>query len=312
MRRVVACMLGTMVITLSLLTVYGQTPSDGKPAAVQPGSEAEVHAILKRYADVYNKHDAKALAEFWAENGTSTDSATGDRVVGREAIRADFEATFKENPKSRFSARLKNYRFIKPDLLSICGEATITGATEDDVNVVNFTTLLVRHGDSWLVEEASESPLVTPATPYDGLKDLGWLVGSWKDDTQVINVSSDIKWSDNKSYLLRKYTVENTEDNTTTAGTQIIAWDPRSKSIRSWTFSSDGSFGEGAWSQSGQEWHVKFHHTTVDGRLLSGMQILTKVNSDTVTVQAIGQEDDGEPQPNSPVIKMIRQAAGSK
>lgn len=309
MKRMLATALCTAVLALSFITIYAQPPAESKPqtAQVEAKSDAEVQAILKHYTEVYNKHDAKGLSEFWAEQGTSTDAATGDRLMGRDTIKADFEATFKENPKSRLSVRLKNYRYIKPDLLSITGEATITGATDEDTNVVSFTTLLMKNGDKWLVEEATESPLATPATPYDGLKDLGWMVGSWKDDVEGISVTSEVKWSDSKNFLLKKYTID-TGDDAPQSGTQIIAWDPRSKSIRSWTFSHDGSFGEGAWSQSGGEWRVKFNHTNADGSLLSGMQIINKTDADTITVQVIGQEEDGEPQPNGPVVKMIRQA----
>lgn len=309
MKRFLACMICTAAAVLSLITVYAQPPSETKQAAAPSGAEAEVQAILKHYTEVYNKHDAKGLSEFWAEQGSTTDTATGDRVVGRDAVRADFEETFKQNPNSRLSVRLKNFRFIKPDLLSICGEATITGTADDDVNVVNFSTLLVKHGDKWLVEEATESPVATPATPHDGLKELGWLVGTWKDEVEGVNVTNEIKWSESGNFLLRKYSIENPDDNSTQAGTQLIAWDPRSKSIRSWTFGTDGSFGEGAWSQSGNEWRVKFNHTNVDGSLLSGMQIMNKTDADTITVQVIGQEEDGEPQPSSPAVKMVRQAA---
>lgn len=308
MKRFIATAFCTAAIALSFITSYAQPPVESKPATGQPGPDAEVQAILKHYTEVYNKHDAKALSEFWAEQGSTTDSATGDRVVGRDAIKADFEATFKLNPKSRLSLNLKNFRYIKPDLLSICGEATITGATDDDTNVVNFTTLLMKHGDKWQVEEATESPIATPTTPYDGLKDLSWLVGSWKDQVEGMSVTSEIKWSDNRNFLLRRYTIES-GNTAPMSGTQVIAWDPRSKTIRSWTFSHDGSFGEGAWSQAGTEWRVKFNHTNADGSLLSGMQIMTKTDADTVTVQVIGQEEDGEPQPNGPVIKMVRQAA---
>ncbi len=307
MKRFFACMLCTSVVVLSLITVYAQPPSGSKPAAAQAGADAEAQAILRHYTEVYNKHDAKGLSEFWAEQGSSSD-ATGDRVVGRDAVRADFEATFKDNPKSRLAVRLKNYRYIKPDLLSICGEATVTGASDDDVNVVNFTTLLMKHGEKWLVEESTESPVAVPSTPFDGLKELSWLVGTWKDDVEGINVTTEFKWSGSKNFLLRKYTIETADDAIPQSGTQIIAWDPRSRSIRSWTFSQDGSFGEAAWSQSGSEWHVKFNHTNADGTLLSGMQILNKTGADTITVQVIGQEEDGEPQPNGQVIKMIRQA----
>ena len=200
---------------------------------------------------------------------------------------------------------MKNYRFIKADILSVTGEASLTGTTDDDNNAFTFTALLFKQGDQWLIEEATESPLAVPATPYEGLKELEWMVGSWQDDVPDLTVTSEVKWSSSKSYLLRKYTIESKDDEPE-SGMQIIAWDPRSKGIRSWTFASDGSFGEATWAQRGMEWRVKFNHTNADGSLESGMQLINKVDDNTTTVQVIGQEVDGEPQPNGSVVKMVR------
>ena len=36
------------------------------------------------------------------------------------------------------------------------------------------------------------------------------------------------------------------------SGTEVIGWDPTSRSIRSWVFDSDGSFGQAVWTRRGR------------------------------------------------------------
>ena len=84
----------------------------------------------------------------------------------------------------------------------------------------------------------------------------------------------------------------------------MIGWVPVVKQIRSWTFNSDGSFGEGSWSQNGAEWIVRKSETMADGRLASGTQVITQVDGDTITVQTIAKEIDGAPEATADPGKM--------
>jgi hypothetical protein len=98
------------------------------------------------------------------------------------------------------------------------------------------------------------------------------------------------------------------EDEEPFQGTQIIGWDPDAKQIRSWAFNSDGSFGEGSWSQNGAEWILRKTETLADGRLASGTQVITQVDGDTITVQTIAKEVDGAPEPTTDPVTMKRVA----
>jgi hypothetical protein len=112
--------------------------------------------------------------------------------------------------------------------------------------------------------------------------------------------------------LIRSFRVQLADEDEPRQGTQVIGWDPRHKQIRSWTFDSDGSFGEGTWSKNGDDWLVRMGHTQWDGRLTSGTQVITRVDNNTVTVQAIGSEVDGEPVPASEPVtvrRVVEQAA---
>ncbi|MBL8825128.1 MAG: SgcJ/EcaC family oxidoreductase [Planctomycetia bacterium] len=300
------------VLLLSCCTGWAMLPQDQAPAkaAVSP-EQATVDEILKVYTEVFNKHDAAALAEYWAPQAVSLNTDTGTRLTGRDAIKAGFEKHFKEDANCRLSVRIKHFRFLKPDLLTLEGENTLSSPNHEPLEN-QFTALLVKVGDNkWNIEHAQEASIPEPETPYDGLKSLEWLVGTWKDQSEGVQVESQISWNQNKTFLIRKYMVKFADEEDADTGSQIIGWDPRSKSIRCWTFSSDGSFGEGTWSGSDKEWRVKFNHTNTDGTVLSGTQVITRLDDNTAEVEIVGQELDGVMSPSRPAVKMVKQPAAA-
>lgn len=310
-----------VLLPLALLgccSLWAMSPQDKAPAAplvaAKPAVSAEetlVKEILQVYTDVFNKRDAAALAEYWSEKAISASSDTGARLVGREAIKKGFEDLFKTTPGVTLNARVNYFRFLKPDLLTLEGTSVLSSADSDPVET-NFTALLTKVGDKkWSIEHATESTVPTPETPYDGLKDLEWLVGTWKDATEGVNCESTITWNEKKTFLVRKFSVQLEKDGEVETGSQVIGWDPRSKGIRSWTFTSDGSFGEGTWSQSNGEWRIKFNHTTSDGSVVSGTQVISRIDDNTTQVEMVGQEVDGNLTPSTPAVKMVRQVAAA-
>lgn len=286
-------------------------PAQAKAAPALTAEEAAVQEILKVYTDTFNKHDAAALAEYWAPKAVSVNSDTGSRLVGRDAIKAGFETMFKSLPDCRLTAKVTHFRFLKPDLLTLEGTSTLT-SSKDEPSDNTFTALLVKVGENkWNIEHATEAPIPTPATPYDGLKDLEWLVGTWNDETPGVAVEASVQWNEKKTFLLRKFSIQFENEPEAETGTQVIGFDSRTKTIRSWTFSSDGSFGEGVWSNSDDGWRVKFSHTTTDGELVTGTQVITKVDDNTAMVQIVGQEVDGDITPSANPVKMVKKSAAA-
>ena len=58
-------------------------------------------------------------------------------------------------------------------------------------------------------------------------------------------------------------------------GSQRIGWDPSAKRLRSWVFDSEGGFGEGVWSKSGNQWIAKMTGVTSDGKTASSTNVIT-------------------------------------
>lgn len=274
------------------------------PASAPKGDAAAIESFIRGYIDAFNKNQAEAVTAFWTPQCEYVDRETGERTVGREAIRADMEKLFKENPGAKIGVELGAVRFIRPDVATIEGKSTAY-FPKSDPNSTAFSAVLVKDGDRWLVDSVQETALATPPSAESALKELEWLIGDWKDDSPGITVECSAHWAANHSFLVRSYRVEK-ENQPPWEGTQIIGWDPRSKQIRSWTFDSDGSFDEALWTRHGDTWQVVLTRTLEDGGMATGTQIMRKLSPDAYSVQMVAREINGEPAPSSDPVKVVR------
>ena len=287
------------VVGLFAVVLLGQG-QDG----VKKSSDADaISDAFRAYSAAFNKHDAKAASEYWTTDCVYVDRDTGERVEGRPAMLADLEKMFAKDKAIRIAAQVERVRAIKPDVASIEGRVTVS-RTGEEPNVSQFTGIAVKDGDKWLFSSIDEMTLAKPATSKDALRALEWLVGSWVDQSDEIQVKTTFRWSANHAFLIRSYHTK-TKDGES-EGNQIIAWDPRHRQIRSWSFNSDSSFGDAIWSKSASEWLVKSEQTLSDGRSATGTYVLTKTNNDAFSVKLVGHEIDGEPQPAGKAVSVVR------
>jgi uncharacterized protein (TIGR02246 family) len=282
-------------------------PPPAAKAKPQEAGDDGADKFAQSYAAAFNKNDAEALASHWTEKGVYVDRETGERTEGRAAILADFQKLFKDRAGARISITLATTRLVKPDVAAVDGSATATLPGEAPSST-DFSAILVKQEGKWLLESIQESTPAAPASAQDALSELEWLVGHWVDESETTRVDTNVRWGAGNSFLVRSFVVQ-TADEEEQQGTQVIGWDPQLQQIRSWSFFSDGSFGEGLWSRSGEEWLVKGTHTLTDGRLASGTHVIQRDGDDVMHVQLIGREIDGEPLPSSEIVKVVRAAA---
>ena len=279
------------------------TPPAAAPAA---DDTIAVQQAMAAYVEAFNRHDAETLVSFWTPTGTYVNKETGERSSGREALAKDFAKVFTATPEILLSGGADEVRVIGGDTAIVDGVTTVVIPNVEPA-ISAYTAIFVKQDGKWLLDTVHESDLPTPVTPRQALQPLEWMVGTWQDESDTATVTSIMRWSPSQAFLIRSYDVIR-EDEEPFQGTQIIGWDPAVKQIRSWAFNSDGSFGEGSWSQNGAEWILRKTETLADGRLASGTQVITQVDGDTITVQTIAKEVDGAPEPTADPVTMKRVA----
>ncbi len=268
---------------------------------------APIWQALRGYLEAFNKHDAEAVAALWMPEGVYVDRSTGERVAGRAALEKDFAATFKEKPHAQLSGTLKSVRFIRPDVVSAEGEAVESpNSTETGSNRTAFSAIFVQQDGRWMIDSIQESDLPPPQPETAALTDLEWMVGHWVDKSKDARVDTVVRWSPRRAFLVRSFTIKTGQNSEPDQGTEIIGWDPHTKQLRSWTFLSDGAFGEATWTKDGSTWTRKGTQTLGDGRSASGTQVITRVDNNTTSVELIAKEIDGEPQPASDPLTVVR------
>lgn len=268
---------------------FGQTKDSPKTTA----AEKSVRETVAAYVAAYNQKDVKALVALFTEDGTLIDS---DNVAtsGREAITEEFSEAFDDQSTYTLEADIERIRLVTPDVAQAEGAARLVSPREATV-AKRFVALLVRQGDAWKVSEIRDYPApVDSLKPHERLKELEWMIGEWVDEAEDVQVSSTVKWGQGKGYLIRDYSVQ-IKGEPTTSGLMIVAWDPQSEQIKSWIFNADGGRGEGTWTRAADnQWVVKAHGSTGDGRPTSATQIITLVNKDAIRTSSTDRIVGGE------------------
>ena len=111
--------------------------------------------------------------------------------------------------------------------------------------------------DAAVVRPAAEQPEVSrdaatnDARQTSPLDELEWMVGQWVDEGETSKITTSCKWTTNRKFLTRSFSVT-IDGQVSLEGTQFIGWDPIARRIRSWTFDSEGGFGQGRWIRDGK------------------------------------------------------------
>jgi uncharacterized protein (TIGR02246 family) len=280
-------------------------PSDKKASDRTAGDkeQASLQAGLQAYVAAYNRGDAKAVADFWSDEGEWI-SPSGERMKGREAIRKGLEKLFGANRGVHLDVSDVKIRLVTPEVAVEEATAIVTGPDRAP-DTANYIAIHVKRNGRWRLDSVRETETPTAAHVNEHLKALEWMVGEWVDQSEDSTVESSVRWTKNGHFLACSFRVSapGQED---LEGTQVIGWDPSAKQIRSWIFDSDGGIGEGRWTRRGNHWNVSTTMTLPDGRKASSTNVYILADDGTYHWKSIGRQVDGQFLPNIDEVKVVR------
>ncbi len=162
------------------------------------------------------------------------------------------------------------------------------------------------------VEESSESTDPTAEAEEDPsgespLLTLDWMVGAWEGNTEAGSIEFSCRYTKNDAFMIRAFRVlDEVEDDEQLSGMQVIAWDPARDTLRSWTFDSDGGFGEDEWNQADDRYSMRAKYTLPDGGKGSAIHVMTYIDDDRFTWKSTNRVIDGELLPDTDQIELTR------
>lgn len=290
-------LLPAMLLACVAGTVWGQDSGDTTtlaPAASDTVAsyESEIRSAVDGYIDAINRGDAAAAAEYWSETGQIV-SADGNRLLGKAAISENLKMSLGENSQRMVSVSDVTIRLLAPTVAIEEGLALETDA-EGTSLLSDYQAIHVKQDGKWKLESLKESAIKESASSHDHLKELEWMIGDWIDQEGETTIQTHVRWTSNGSFMTRSFSVE-TAGVRELEGTQVIGWDPNRQQIRSWVFDSDGGFGSGAWTRSGDQWIVNGKFTVADGQQGSSTNTFTYVDANTFKWKSTDRKLGDEP-----------------
>jgi uncharacterized protein (TIGR02246 family) len=294
-----------LVIMTAALTAVSLGVAGGADLEDQTADEAAVRQAVEAYVAAFNAGDAKALAALWSPEAVYTNRLTGEQVVGRESIEAQFTAMFEDLKGATLEASTSAVQFVSPNVAVESGTARVSLAGQTP-EVSEYTAVYVRRDGQWLLDRVTEEDVPVVQSNYEHLKELEWMIGTWVDEDEAGRIETTCQWTKNQNFITRAFTTS-AGGRIDMAGMQIVGWDPAARQVRSWVFDSDGGFGEAVWKKKGDAWHIHATGTLPDGNRTSAVNIVTFLDNDTMTWQSVNRIAAGEILPNVDEVIVVRQ-----
>ena len=282
------------------------------PASAQEAETAEttespeltaVRAQIKSYVEAFNKYDAKAVAAHWTESGEFI-TPGGNQIQGRADLEKEFTAYFAEAKDAKLEIGEPQLQLLSPGVVVEHGAALVVASDREPVET-DYEAIHVKTSEGWRMDSVREKEFVRPQSNYERLQQLEWMIGEWVDADDNATVETSCQWTKNQNFITRSFRVY-VEDRVDLEGTQVIGWDASIGKIRSWVFDSEGGFGVGLWSNSGNRWTVQALRVLADGKRGSTTTVTEIVDENTLKVYTVGREVDGELLPNVGPITVVR------
>jgi uncharacterized protein (TIGR02246 family) len=267
----------------------GTDPQDGQKAEVAtPTSprDLEIHNLLKALTTAYNQADAKGLAAVFTDDAILF-GQDGEDVRGRDAIGRHYGEAFEIGPTCKIVEEVESVHFLSPEVASVIGHFHLDDEKGTALFSGRYSLIAVRKQNQWKLAELRDLAAASGDTADRGgpLRQLEWLVGDWVDEGEEGKAVSTVRWEEGQKFLVRKYSLK-ADGEPDRSRTQWIGWDPQAKQIRSWVFDSEGDFGQGQWTRSGNAWIIKTTGVSGDGLTTSSTQVIEPINRDSLKLRA--------------------------
>ncbi len=266
---------------------------------------AAIRKMVKSYVAAFDAKDAKALAAHWSPDGVYISRLDGSAISGRNALEQEFAAQFEEGKNTKLEVTTESIDFISPNVALEQGTATVI-TPDAKPSLSSYSVVHVKRDGKWLIDRVSEEEVAEPASHFQQLEDLEWMIGEWIDQEGGNVIKTECKWTRNRNFITRTFTAT-VGDRIDLTGIQFVGWDAARKQIRSWVFDSEGGWAEGVWTKSGERWLVQSTATMPDGRRGSSTSILKPTDDGSFSWQKVNRVVDGEILPNIDEVVIVRQ-----
>ncbi len=304
--RLFACFLVTTILGAGIGLGPIANPAIAKTKVKEEkkrSPEKIIRSNLQELANHATNRDAAAMAILWSENATYVDE-DGEATIGRDALKNRFDQGFRLGEPVTITLKTENLSFLGDESAVARGIVEKVGDTAFPFPATRFMMIFKKENGKWLISNATETTIQKP-TKNDLLKEVSWLIGTWKAQRDKATVGLTARWIGKGNFMLLSFVIEKPGQSKVKEA-QIIGWDPIEHRPISWSFDSDGGFGNGHWFKQNNQWHVEVSGVHSDGSETNAVNVFTLKDNDNFTWKSTSRTIGDEPLPDSAVIKVQR------
>jgi uncharacterized protein (TIGR02246 family) len=257
--------------------------------------ETEAVKAAKQLSDAFNAGNADAVAAVFLPDGELIDDS-GTVYLGHTEIKALVKAFQEAYPGAKTDAQVESVRSVA-GLVLVDGTRVITDKDGKGLSVLRFATIWKKTEAGLKLASLRDVSEPLPPTPHEALEGLAWIVGEWINESGDSKVLLNYRWDETGNFIVGDINV--------TSGEQIlmksfqrIAWDASQGKYRSWTFDSDGGFGEGVWTATPNGLVMQNSAVGPDGMRGTATVKLLSDSKDRFTFQGIHRMSEGVEAPD--------------
>lgn len=266
--------------------------------------EPVIRKLSEKFQQAFNDQDATQLIELFGDEAQIV-SAEGHTCRGREEIEKSFTDYFENNPEATVSIEVETIRSLSATLAIEEGTTTTTAREDGPDILARYTVIYSKTGDDWQISYARDTTADEAAD--ENIRQLGWLVGDWMDESQNAIVMTNYRWADNRRFIEGEFHLHS-PGYPTMDGTVRIGWDPQARQLRSWIFDSEGGFATGLWSETQDGWMVKITGVMRDGQTTTATNTLHRESSDHMVFSSTDRTIGGIAMPDGDELSVVRSA----
>ena len=273
-----------------------ETTVAAKPVSPeQLALEAEVVKASKQLMEAFNAGNADAVAQLFLPDGELIDDS-GTVHLGHEEIKALTKAFHTAYPGSKTEAQIESIRVVA-GLVLVDGSRAIVDKEGKSGSVLRFATIWKKTDGGLKLASMRDVSEPLPPTPHEALEAIAWIVGEWINESGDTKVSLNYRWDDNGNFIVGDINITN-GNQVIMKSFQRIAWDANQSKYRSWTFDSDGGFGEGTWNATTSGMVLQSSAVGPDGARGTATVKLEPASKDRFTVRGIHRMSEGVEEPD--------------
>lgn len=261
-----------------------------------------LHTQAQGYTQAFARSDAKALAQYWTEDGSLV-SCDGTLTSNRNNIEKLFSDFFAANHSRKITINQESFKTIAPDLVIETGTTSLEGERGESFPKTRYVAVQKKVKGNWLIQNLTETELpAPPAAAKYSLQDLDFLLGVWQAKNDQTQVKLKSNWQADKHFIVSQFVCKSPDKEQTEM--LVSTYNPKLDSVISFIFDSEGGYGRGIWYKDGGTWIFKAMRTEPSGSVVFTKNSLTKMSDNKLSWQSLVRRIDGINIGGAPAIEI--------